>query len=249
MGEQNQKINDFLTTSEPHVDKPKISIVEEKNGKYAIFSPSSEQLAKIRVSGHHLKWEFRIEGQTFRTPKKRVKMRNWNKDIYYWKGATIVLNPRTMEVWLKSRPYKPTMRSSGVLRMIGANWAKADLIAREFSEFAEIAITPVKTAHPLDISKAHLVITSKEFNSILKPMSAIKDEVGLHFDKSHPNLPEFVGPKSVEGAQGAEWFFTKFPAIVQYQIEMDRRFAENLELHLSVLKEIRDAIKELRERK
>jgi hypothetical protein len=212
------------------------------------FISTNINATKVRYTAHHLKWSWKINGTTKRIPNKLVKLGRglgWERKIYYFNGATIIINLYTLELWLKSRYYNPTRKASGTIRMIYANWNKADKIAREFSEFAQIAITPIRSEHPADIQHAHLVMTTKELNPILKPMSEVKDKVGLTFDKSHPNLPEFTGEKSVEGAQGAEWFFTKFPAIVQYQVEMDKRYAENLELHLKVLEEIREAIKRL----
>lgn len=239
-----------LTGSEDYVGKPKISIVEGKKDFFTILSPTSEESIKIRFTAHHMKWAWKITGSTNRTPIKVVRMKNWNKKIYAWKGATIVLNLNTLEIWLRSRYYNPTKRASGVMRLIYSNWSKADLFAREFSEFAQIALKSIKSVHPTDIQHAHLVMTTKALNPILKPMSKVKDDVGLIFDKSHPSQPEFTGEKSVEGAHGAEWFFTKFPSNFAEFTATIFEYKEQLKLHLEVerntletLKEIRNSIK------
>ena len=239
------KNREFLTSSEPHVDSTNFRLVDEKNGNYTIFSPTSEEVVKIRYTAHALKWSWKITGSTARKPIRTIHMRNWDKRFYAWKGAKIVLNQQTLEIFLRSRYYNPSRRASSVMRLIGANWSKADRIAREFSEYAQIAMRPIQSDHPFDIQHAHLVMTTKELNPILKPMSKVKDKVGLIFDKSHPGQPEFTGEKSVEGARGAEWFFTKFPDIVQHQIEMDDRFAKNLERHLAVLEKMDQRLDDL----
>lgn len=241
------------TPSITHVESPNQPHLEPTGIKNEYLIPTSIGIIKVRYTAHHLKWSWQYANTTNRVPIKSVRYRGWSKYIHSFKGKTIVLNysPKKelniMELWLKSRYYNPTRKASGVIRMIYANWSKADLIARQFSEFAQIAIKPIHTAHPADIEHAHLVMTTKALNPILKPMSEVKDDVGLIFDQSHPNLPEFTGEKSVEGAQGAEWFFTKFPLVVQKQIEMDERYAKNLELHLSVLTEMKDKLGELGE--
>jgi hypothetical protein len=209
------------------------------------FIPTS---TKVRFSGHHLKWSWFYTGITNRVPEKKIAYRGWYKLIYRFKSKTIVLNysPKKenniMEVWLRSKPYK------NVAKLIYSNWSKADLIAREFSEFAQIGIKPIHTPHPADIDKAHLVATTKEYNPILKPMSEIKDNVGLLFDKSHKEYPEVTGPKSAEGALGAEWFFTKFPlehrVILQALVGFEE-YNRNIKLHLEVLREIKEALKRL----
>ncbi len=218
-------------------------------GSSSATKPSSINMTKFGWTGHALKWTWLFEGKINRKPDKIIIYRNWSKKIWYhWLGnSTIVINKYRMEITLRSRKHAQTERSSGVIRMIYANWGKADKIAREFSQFAQIAIKPIESDHPADIQHAHLVMTTKALNPILKPMSEVKDSVGLLFDNSHPNLPEFTGEKSVEGAQGAEWFFTKFPAIVQYQVEMDKRYAQNIEKHLAVLESMDKGIKELTE--
>jgi hypothetical protein len=234
---------DFSQGSEVSGDKPKFVIVADKSGKSIYFSPTTEHTIKIRFSGHHLKWIWSVEGTTTRKPDKVVKMRNWSKYIYSWKGTKVVLNPQTFELWMRSRPYK------SVEKMIYANWSKADLLAREFSQFAQISLHPIKTEHPADIAKAHLVLTTKQLNPILKPMSEVKDDVGLLFDKSHKDYPELSGKKSVEGAKGAEWFFTQFPqqhAVILEALSGFKEYNRNIKLHLKVLQEIREALKEMK---
>lgn len=240
----NSKNRDFSLPRELYVGSNFFPFVVGKSGNYTIFSPTRERLVEIRYTGHHLMWSWKITGNTARKPVKTVRMKNWLKRIYDWNGTKIVLNPNTLELWLRSRYYNPTRKASSVMRMVGANWSKADKAAREFSTFAQIAVLPNKSEHPFDIQHAHLVMTTKEFNPILEPMSKIKDDVGLQFDKSHPGQPEFVGKKSVEGAAGAEWFFTKFPEDMRALTESNKAFAQNLELHMEVLREIRDAVKQ-----
>lgn len=240
------KNKNIISTSEANVDKPNIRLVEGKRKNEFFLSPTSDTLIKVRFTGHHLKWSWQVIGTTKRAPSKTVKMRHWNKYIYSFKGATIVLNPNTFELWLRSRHYKPTKNASGVARMIYANWSKADRLSREFSEFAQIALQPIHTEHPADIEKAHLVMTTKELNPILKPLSEVKDEVGLIFDKSHPGKPEFTGEKSVEGAQGAEWFFTKFPNQFGEFTRSIMEYSDQLQLHLEVERETLKTMKTIR---
>jgi len=244
----NQNNTNLTLPSEPHVGNSKLLYLEGKQWKTYIFTPTSDTRILIRISGHALRWIWKLEGTTTRTPKKQINMRGWIKRIYEFEGATLILNKLTFELWLRSRPYKPSKKLSGTERMIYANWNKADLIARHFSEFAQIALKPMETEHPANIDHAHLVMTTKALNPILKPMSEVKDEVGLGFDKSHPNHPEFMGRKSVEGARGAEWFFVEFPKEHKVVMEAMLGFEEynkNIKLHLEVLREMRDALKRL----
>jgi hypothetical protein len=200
-----------------------------------------------RMSAHAIKWIWTFKGTTTRKPDKSAKMRGWVKRVYYWGGSTIVLNVNTMEIFTRSRAYSSTPK------MIYANWSKADKLAREFSEFAQIAITPVKTNHPADVISAHLVINNKEINGKLLPKddkrkfigknepypTAIK--VGAIEDGSHTGKVELVGKQSVEGGFGMDWLLLDYPRIVKQSLEMNEKFSKNLELHLSVLNEIRDA--------
>ena len=237
----NKNKKELTLPSDANDDNSKLIFLGGKQWKSYIFTPSSVTRVLVRFSGHALRWVWSIEGNTNRTPKKIVRMRGWEKRIYEFKGATIILNKSTFELWLRSRPYKT------VERMIYSNWNKADIISREFRIFARIGLKPIQTEHPANIKNAHLVMTNKKLNPILKPMSEVKDEVGLLFDKSHKDFPEMTGRMSAEGARGAEWFFIEFPKIVQYQVEMDTRYARNLELHLSTLVEMKDTLKKIKE--
>ncbi len=165
-----------------------IKHVGEVRKRYAVghtakineFLSTRKNPTAVRFSGHHLKWTWTLEGTTYRKPDKAIKLgkgTGWIRKIYYFKGATVIINPRILEVWLKSRPYK------SVERMIAANWNRADLTARAFSLYAQIAIRSIKTEHPDNIVKAHLVMTTNTLNPVLKPMSEVNDEVGLKYDE------------------------------------------------------------------
>jgi hypothetical protein len=129
--------------------KSSIPNVELQNNQ--LTSTNDTPTKSARISAHSMKWAWTFKGNTMRKPDKAFKMRGWGGGVYYWKGGTIVLKLRTMELTMRSRPYKTTEK------MISATWSKADLIAREFSKFAQIAITPIYTEHPMGIANAHLV--------------------------------------------------------------------------------------------
>jgi hypothetical protein len=210
---------------------------------------STSVITSSRISAHSIKWIWEYEGKTNRRPDRRARMRGWNKDIYYWGGATIVLNPKRMEVYMRSRPYKDTEK------MIYYNWDRADVIAREFSRHAQIAIRPIPSEHPADVHKAHLVVNKKDINAHLLPMvgkgtphaSAIR--VGALEDGSHRRKVEFTGPESVEGGFGLDWLLLEYPTVVRQSLDMNARFSKNLELHLKVLKDMRKTLKEIRKKK
>lgn len=232
-----QKTLDFSDVKPPN-DTPKSSKqvidVREFAQMLKITSGNVIPIKIVRISAHSLRWTWKYTGQTMRKPTNTAKMRGWVKRFYDFGGFTIALNPKTMEIWTESRPYK------NVRNMISANWSKTELAAREFSKFAQIAITPVLSDHPLDIQTAHLVIEDRLFSQLLKPFadSEGSKRIGLTFDKSHPNKAELTGKESVEGGIGMDWFFLQFPhehrAIVSMLSGFDE-YNKNIKLHLSVL--------------
>ena len=208
-----------------------------------------------RISAHSLRWTWDFKGTTSRKPDNERRMRNWTGRIYYFERCTVILNVSTMEIYTHSRPYKSTER------MIYANWGKADRIAREFSEFAQIAITPIHNEHPADVASAHLVINQKGINRRFLPGKANSKErrafigknepyasaarVGAIEDGSHPGKVELVGRESVEGGMGLDWLLLDYPSVVRQSLEMNAMFSKNLDLHLSVLKRMDKSLEEL----
>ena len=235
-------MSDLSQGSEHHVVERKNAHVEGKTQNDSDLSRGSDTPTKIRISGHRLRWIWRAKGSTSRKPDRTVRMKGWTKFIYRWgEGATIVLNPRTMEIWMRSKPYKnPT-------RMIYANWGKADRIAREWSAWAQVPIEPIKTDHPADLDKAHMVIETDKLNPILKPEvgKPTSARVGLVFDKSHKDRPELTGRESAEGAIGLDWLLLDFAKEFRQSQLWMREYNENIKLHLEVLREIRDAMRRL----
>lgn len=226
-------------------DKQRTLIDVKEFAKNTRFTSTSVMPIKVvRISAHSLRWTWKIEGSTMRKPDKASNMRGWVKKIWHWKGATIILNPITLEVWTQSRPYK------NVLRMIYANWGKADLAARQFSLFAQIALKPQESPHPGGLQTAHLVVQDRKFSQLLRPYAGLDSSkrVGLVFDKSHPNLAEFTGKESAEGAIGLDWWLRDFPTEHRAQMAAQAEYNKNIKLHLEVLREIKEAIKELRKR-
>ena len=240
-----------------------IPYVSDVNGEMAHVEAQNNQLTSTnvkptksaRISAHSLKWTWEYKGKTQRKPDKLRIMRGWTGGVYHWQACTIILNVRTMELYTHSRPYKDTTK------MVYANWNKADLIARQFSEFAQIAITPIHSEHPADLRQAHLVVNNKAINKRLLPGTADSEErrtfigknepypsavrVGAIEDGSHPGKVELDGKESVEGGMGLDWLLLDYPSVVRQSLEMNEKFSKNLELHLEVLREIRDAVKRL----
>jgi hypothetical protein len=239
----NQNIN---TSSDADVKGASLNVESQKQDLTSTTVGS-------RMSAHAVKWIWRYKGTTTRKPSKQAKMRGWMKRIYHWKNCTIVLNVHTMEIFTRSRPYRTTER------MLYANWNKADKIAREFSEFAQIAIFPIKTAHPADITAAHLVINNRQVNQNLLPKEDKRKfigkneaypsakRVGAIEDGSHPGKVELVGQESAEGGLGMDWLLLDYPSVVRQSLEMNAKFSKNLELHLQVLKDMQETLKAIKE--
>ncbi len=177
---------------------------------YIKSSRSSEKPLRVLFSGHRLRWVWLKDGDTMRRPEHEVKMKNWKtpKKTYSWEnGASVVVNARTLEIWMRSRPYK------NPVRMIYANWSKADLLARKFSTWAGIGLMALASEHPADCQAAHLVLESKLLNPFLRPQAGLETSrrIGLVFDHSHKDKPEFTGQESIEGVFGADYMFREFP--------------------------------------
>lgn len=163
----------------------------------------------LHVSAHKLLWSFKMEGIPQRSPTKEVKMRsNWTKRIWKnYKGVNIVANRRTLEVWVA------VGKQNGAEKTISEAWNRADLARRAFSNWQKIALTPINTAHPLDLERGHFVLEDKKLEKYLKNEAGkpTSQKIGLVFDKSHANKPEFTGQESAEGAIGADYLFTQYP--------------------------------------
>jgi len=163
----------------------------------------------LHISVHRLKWCFKMEGIPQRSPTKEVKMRsNWVRR--YWNGykkVNIVANRHVLEVWVKVGK-----RKSAKIALSEA-WNKVDLARREFSQWQKIALTPVKTTHPLDLERGHFVLEDKKLEKYLKNEAGkpTSGKIGLIFDKSHANKHEFTGEYSAEGAVGADYIFLHLP--------------------------------------
>lgn len=246
-------------TSPPmlHGDNPNFRSDVEKNPKTGkITSTHVNMTMCARISAHSMRWTWIYDGATKRRPDSIRRMRGWNGYVYHWEGCAVILNVRTLELYLHSRPYKSTEK------MMSATWSKADRIAREFSRWAEVAITPIESGHPLGVQAAHLVINQKRINRPLLPGRADSPErrmfigknrpyadarrTGAIEDGSHPGKVEMVGQESVEGGIGLDWLLLDYPGVVRQSLEMNTRFSRNLELHLKVLQEIRDAVRRMR---
>lgn len=215
MEEKNNKINI------PYVSDVKQPIANVGSENNQSTSTNVKPTKSARISAHSLKWTWQYKGPTQRKPDKLRIMRGWIGKIYYWNKCTIILNVRTMELYTHSRPYTST------LKMVYANWSKADLIAREFSKMAQIAITPIHTDHPADLRQGHLVVNNKTINRALLPGKADSEErrtfvgknepytnavrVGAIEDGSHPGKLELVGQESVEGGMGLDWLLLEHP--------------------------------------
>jgi hypothetical protein len=224
--------------------------------KQILSSTNVNPTKSARISAHSLRWTWNFTGMTFRKPDAYRRMRGWTGKIYRRHGYTIILNVRTIELYTHSRPYKNTEK------MIYANWSKADRIAREFSKFAQIAIQPIYSEHPAGLQSAHLVINRKEINKKLLPGRADSlerrrfvgkdkpylsaERVGAVEDGSHPGKVELRGRESAEGGLGLDWLLLDYPSVVRQSLEMNAEFSKNLELHLAVLQEIRDAVRRLK---
>jgi hypothetical protein len=194
---------------EDYVVNEKKAHDDKKNPNDAFFSPGSEKAPKIPplyvlFSGHAMRWVWRIDGKTARKPDKLIKMRNWEKRVYSWQGvASIVLNPRTLEIWMHARAQKNPER------MIYRAWARADAAARDFSKFAQIGLMGLASTHPADVQAAHLVLDTHALDAFLVPQMELPTSrrIGLGRDFSHDLKPEMTGKESVEGALGADWVF------------------------------------------
>jgi len=246
-------IPNFLTTREPHVRK---NHTPKRGSKKPNFSSSSENHPKYIITGHHIKWSYKLIG----TPKlkgKKVYMKNWVKRIYYPSNSiTIVANPNTLEVWIKKAKPISKKHTKRTIRMLYTAWDKADRAARAFAKRAHVSLEPILSKHPADLHSAHMVVETKKLNKYLKPQAGIKtsEKVGLMFDKSHRNKPEFAGEYSSEGAIGLDWLFLKYPfefrgmraEVLEFNQSLSY-YNQNIKLHMKVMQDIRDGIKELRE--
>jgi len=207
-----------------------------KAAKDGTSSPSSEKppftppTLAIKYSGHSLKWIWEMQGTPKRKPLRTINMRgDWIKRIWKFKGAVIVANKKTLEIWIKTRKYK------NIEKMLYNAWNKADLIAREFSVWQQIALQPIPSSHPADVQTAHIVIEEPALTPYLRAQANAPTSklIGLTLDKSHAGKPEFAGSLSVEGAIGADYVFLRLPGAIS---EMDARMiafeavAERIEL-------------------
>jgi hypothetical protein len=175
-------------------------------------------------------WKYAFEGTTNRKPDTFVQYRGWSKRIYHFGKATIVINKRIVEVWVRHK--------AGISdKLIYAAYLKADKAARDFAEFARIAITPIHTPHPSGIANAHLVLKTRAYNEQLKPIAGTEqtERTGLIFDKSHPNMPELTGEYSAHGAIGFDWVclvlpkaFNELRAQIELLKEENKMLAEAL---------------------
>ena len=241
-GQNSPKNGHFSQGSEPHVGEQKKPSDVSKNEILGQFSrgsepttennpflPASEIGAPVLISGHRLKWAWDIlEGTPQRGAFKAVKMRNWEKRIWKRtpgildKNTVIVCNPRTLEVWRKSRPLK------NADSLIGKNALEACRAAWLFSKWQGLVIRLRKSAHPDDLQAGHFVLETKRLNPVLEPQAGLPSSkrLGLLFDYSHGRKPEFTGAESAEGANGADYLFLDFPPAfrkMQAEIEELRR--------------------------
>jgi len=201
-------------------------------------SPSSEKHL-VFVSGHSLRWCWIIAGETFRKPHKIVRLYHWNKRIYNWKGVKVVLNMKQAEFWLDSRSYETTEQ------LLYENWARADLLAREFSEWARIGLKPVYS-EAADCQGAHLTFEKKRINEPLLPLldgpgraGAIPYEpegVGLHETRSHPDKAQLDGKFSIPGMKGAEWLYLQFRREWQEKLTTDAERWQGQEAAIGLLR-------------
>jgi len=162
----------------------------------------------IHISGHRLRIRYKMYGIPRISPTKKVKMRNWVKCFWNdYNGVNIVSNLHVLEVFVKVGK-----RKKGKI-VISTAWNNADLARRKFSEWQKIGLTPIKTAHPLDLASGHYVIEGKKLKKYLKNEAGklTSEKIGLVFDKSHAKKPEFTGENSAEGALGADYLFLDYP--------------------------------------
>lgn len=232
----------FNTGSIKHVGKHKKHYVVSKTRKNTKSISSSINTTKVRISGHHLKWAWNVSGTTNRKPHRKIRLgkgKGWEKRIYKFKGVTIVLNPYTLELWQRSRPYR------NVKRMIYANWGKADQTARAFSKYAQIAIKPIRSEHPADMQAAHLVVENKQMSGVLKQYEGTAPRVGLQFDKSHKRRAELTGRESAEGAIGLDYWLIDFPKKTAELMDNFAVYNKNIRMHLKVLKSMDKTLKRI----
>ena len=256
-----------METKLEHIENSSLSLTNERNDVksnsglrrkqnpqktpncHAPMSGPAKPMTKgVKISAHRLRWTWKVNGTTERKPDRLIKMRNWNRKVYEFNGATVILNTKTLEIYMQSRAYKDPQK------MIYANWDKADRIARAFAKFAWIGLKAIESDHPADCQDAHLVLETKELNPYLKPQAEqpSSQRVGLVFDKSHNNKPEFTGPESIEGGIGADYIFLDFPREFRKTSKSARNievlmggFAEynrNIQLHLKVLQKMSDTL-------
>lgn len=233
----------------PHVTDDKKTAPHDEGQNGNLTCTHVKPTKSARISAHRLRWTWGFTGTTSRRPDGERRMRGWTGNIYNWHGAKVILNVKTMEIYMKSRPYKDTKR------MIYANWDKADRYARAFSEWARIAIRPIHSEHPGDLQSAHLVINRKAINRELLPGTAKSPErrrfvgadepylsakrVGAVEDGSHPGKVELKGRESAEGGLGLDWLLLEHP---KAHDTLDAR----LEKMVIVLESLTDAVQAIR---
>lgn len=183
----------------------------------------------LLCSGHSLLWKFRYKDgrPPTRAPDRLVPMRGgWERRYWYFShGITIVAGPRTLELWAERGK-----KTAGSERMLARMAERALGVMLDFTNWQRIAPELTRTAHPHDLSRAHVVIESKRFNPELKPIAGREDtkETGLIFDGSHKDRPELKGPASAEGLKGFDWLTLAGPATLKH--------------HSAALEELRAAI-------
>lgn len=224
-------------SSEPNVGEGIFISDVGKIWKKGFFSRGSEKYAFF-ISGHALRWVWHVKGDTFRKADHESKMNNWPRPKRTWRhfhGAKIVLNLNTCEIWLKSGTYR------SVKRLIYASWARADAIAREFSEFARMPLTASQSEHLANCKGAHLVLENPEMNAILVP--AIKNglikkdmkEAGWEADGSHERKAEGTGKRSIEHTDGLKWLCTDYPWEWSEKEKTDAQRWDDLEAAIALL--------------
>lgn len=197
----------FSDTHEPHGIKKNNSSEESQNTNP--HAPMRITRVKpLRYSAHSLQWKYRLIGKPQRTPDKIVQMKNWKRRFWKLKGVKLIANLHTLEAWVK------TGKHTNPEKAINTAWLKVHKTLIYFLDWQRIAIEPIKTNAPANLSRAHMVLETKELNPYLRPQEGQPgtERVGLVFDKSHKNKPEFIGQQAAEGMIGADWVFLRLPA-------------------------------------
>lgn len=173
------------------------------------------------------------------------RYRTAKQSYYLFKDMSIVAHRKKLNCWIH-RPkgaLTPNQRIEALTR-------------------ARLSLNAFCTSHNLklignveEIMNSHHVVEAKPLNEALKPVFAgreeeIKEVVGSHICKSsHPGKIEHEGREGLNAygvAKNLEYLCTDFPSDFSTLARENVAFRENLQTHLSVMREISSTLKEMR---